>query len=111
MVLTEGVKLGRGLQAPTLAQGDATNVEQPSDLFLGKVIRSFVAGQPVFVQAAGLGLSVVHHHRMAQPRQGVGTGQPRWAGTHHGHRLAGGCGAGEQLGLGAFHQGVHRVAL
>ena len=48
---------------------------------------------------------------MTLQRQRVGAGQPGRPGTHDRDLAAGGRGAGEELGLGTFHERIDRMAL
>lgn len=111
VALTQCVELGHAFQRPAATDLDAANVQQPLHFALGKVVRRLVTGQTVFIEAAGFGVGVEHHHRMAETRQCVGAGQAGWAGPHHRHFFAAGGGAGEQLRADAFQQRVHRVTL
>ncbi|MNS86672.1 hypothetical protein D3C72_1205830 [compost metagenome] len=54
------------------------------------VLVQLEAGDAELQQATDLLVAVVDHSGDAGMRQAVGTGQARWAGTDHGHRVAGG---------------------
>jgi hypothetical protein len=97
-------------QRLVVADLDAADLEQEVDFRAGEMIRHLVFGDAVFVEAAGMGASLIDHDIMAQHRQAMGAGQARRAGTDHRDLAAGEGRPGERM-LSRCHQMVGGITL
>ena len=84
-----------------------------NELYLAgrKIIRHFIGGQAILIQAAGLFTGFKNFDRVSLYCQGMGTGQSRRAGADNGDGFAAFVGAGKRMQVVFGHQMVHRVTL
>lgn len=82
-------------QTLSVANLDATNLQEEIQLLLREVIHQLVLGDPVFIQATGFFTGFEDHHVMAVQGAAVGARESSRPGADHGDALAGSGGAVE----------------
>ena len=97
VVAAQGGEVQGFAEALVVVEGNTAEAEDEGYFAGGEVVRQFVRGDAVFVEAAGFGFGVEHVRLVAEAREGVGAGEAGGAGADDGDAAAGCRRAGEGL--------------